>query len=122
MGNQLYLFPLNTNQSIRLWYVPVMTQLLQDTDMLSFSISGWSEYVIVRAALLAMSKEESSEKYALLEGQLQMQIERIETQAANRDVDQPNSVQNVRATMSDPGFGWNGGMGGGGGFGGGGFS
>ena len=117
MGNQLFIYPQNLNQTIQLWYVPIMPQLLQDTDMLSFSISGWSEYVIVRAAMLAMSKEESSEKYALLERQLAMQIQRIETTAANRDVAQPNTVSNVRATQGDPGFG--GGMGGGfGGFGG----
>lgn len=122
MGNNLFVFPLNSNQQLRLWYVPMMTMLLQETDMLPFSISGWSEYVIVRAAMLAMSKETSSEKYAILERQLATQIERIETQAANRDVDQPNSVQNVRQVMNDPGFGF--GFGGtsgiGGGFGGGG--
>ena len=114
MGNQIFFMPANTNATIRLWYVPVMTQLLQDTDMLSFSISGWSEYVIVRSAMLAMSKEESSEKYAILNEQLQMQISRIETQAANRDVGQPNSVSNVRGVMGDPGFG---GFGSAGGFG-----
>ncbi len=113
MGDRLFFFPANLNQTVQLWYIPKMTQLLQDTDMLTFSISGWSEYVIVRTALLAMSKETDSEKYGILSAQLQMQIERIETSAANRDVDQPNTVQNVRQTMSDPGFGMGGGAGGG---------
>ncbi len=121
MGNQIFIFPLNNNQQIRLWYVPMMTMLLQETDMLPFSISGWSEYVIIKAAMLAMSKEESSEKYALLERQLAIQTDRIETQAANRDDGQPNSVSNFRATMVDPsfGFGYGGSGGPGGGFGGG---
>lgn len=114
IGDQLYFYPANLNQTVRLLYIPIMTQLLQDTDMLSFSISGWSEYVIVRAAMLAMSKEESSEKYTLLQSQLQVQIERIETQAANRDVGQPRTVSNTRSTMGDPGFGWSGGFGAGG--------
>jgi len=121
MGNQLYVFPPNTNSTLRLWYVPIMTQLLQDTDMLSFSLSGWSEYVIIDAAMKAMIKEESLEKWSALSSQKQTQIERIETQAANRDVGQPNSVSNVRGTMGDPGFGGfgQGGFGGGaGGFGG----
>lgn len=106
MGDQLYIFPLNTNQQIRVWYVPMMTMLLQETDMLPFSISGWSELVIVKSAMLAMSKEESSEKYGLLQAQYQLQIDRIETQAANRDAEQPNSVSNFRATMVDPSFGF----------------
>lgn len=112
MGNQLFIFPQNMNTQIRFWYIPLMTQLLQDTDMLTFSLSGWSEYVIIKTAMLAMSKEVSSEKYQLLQTQLDTQIERIETIAANRDVGQPNSVSNVRGTMQDPGFaqGW-GGMG-----------
>lgn len=120
MGNQLYVFPPNTNSTLRLWYVPVMTQLLQDTDMLSFSLSGWVEYIIIDAAMKAMIKEESLEKWNALNQGKTLQIERIETQAANRDVGQPNSVSNTRSTMGDPGFGI-GGAGGWGGFGSGGF-
>lgn len=120
MGQQLFIFPTNTNMLLQLWYVPIMRQLLQDTDMLPFSISGWSEYVINDAAMKGMIKEESLEKWnalAQLKGAL---MERIETTAANRDVGQPNSVSNVRGVMGDPGFsGWGGA--GGGGFGNGGF-
>jgi hypothetical protein len=120
MGNQLYIFPPNTNSTLRIWYVPVMTQLLQDTDMLAFSMSGWVEYVIIDAAMKAMIKEESLEKWNALNQGKSMQIERIETQAANRDVGQPNTVSNTRGTMGDPSFGFNGagGFGGNGGFGG----
>lgn len=122
MGNQLYIFPTNTNQLIQIWYVPILTQLLQDTDMLPFSISGWSEYVIVDAAIKALQKEESFEHVQSLLGEKSVLIERIETTAANRDVGQPNTVSNVRATMGDPGFSnWGAGFGGGG-FGGGGWS
>lgn len=120
MGNSLFIFPPNQNMVIRLGYVPVMTQLLQDTDMLSFSISGWCEFIIVDAAMKAMIKEESLDKWNALNNTRQGLIERIETTAANRDVGFPNTVSNVRATTSDPGFsGWGGGMGGSG-FGGGG--
>lgn len=117
MGQNLHIIPANSNQLIRLWYVPIMNQLLQDTDMLAFSISGWSEYIIIDAAMKAMVKEESLEKWNALAQTKQLQISRIETQAANRDVGQPNSVSNTRATMGDPGFG-NTGFGGGSGFGG----
>lgn len=117
MGSNIWFIPANNNFTVRLNYVPIMKQLLQDTDMLPFSISGWSEYVINDAAMKAMIKEESLEKWnalALANGQI---IDRIETTAANRDVGQPNTVSNVRATMGDPGFS-NWGQGYGGGFGG----
>lgn len=120
MGNQLYIVPTNTSMLIQLWYVPIMTQLLQDTDMLSFSISGWSEYIINDAAMKGMIKEESLQKWNALSAANNLIKERIETTAANRDVGQPNTVSNVRATMGDPGFSnWGNGYGGGG-FGGGG--
>lgn len=120
MGNSLYIIPQNAGTVIQLWYVPVMTQLLQDTDMLAFSLSGWSEYVIVDAAMKCAMKERDFEKINALQAMKALQIERIETSAANRDVDQPNSVSNTRATSGDPGFGGFGnGFGGWGGFGGG---
>jgi hypothetical protein len=115
MGNNLYLFPQNMNMLIQLWYVPILIQMLQDTDMLPFSISGWSEFVIVDAAMKAMVKEESLEKWNALGASKAALIERIEVTAANRDVGQPNTISNVRATMGDPGFSsWGNGFGGGG--------
>lgn len=114
MGNNLFLFPCNTNMIIQLWYVPILKQMLSDTDMLPFSISGWSEFVIVDAAMKAMIKEESLEKWNALAACKSQLIERIETTAANRDVDQPNTISNVRSTMGDPGFSsWGNGFGGG---------
>jgi len=105
MGNQLYVFPPNTNSTLRIWYVPIVTQLLLDTDMLSFSISGWSEFIINDVAMKAMIKEESLEKWTALSNANLAQIQRIEIMAANKDVGQPNSVSNTRSTMGDPGFG-----------------
>lgn len=120
MGDNLWIFPANENMTIRLLYIAVMNQLLLDTDMLAFSLSGWSEYIINDAAMKAMVKEESFEKWQALDAANNRIRERIETTAANRDVGQPNTVSNVRATMGDPGFSnWGGGYGGGG-FGGGG--
>lgn len=119
MGSNLFIIPANINQLIRLWYVPVMNQLLLDTDMLDFSFSGWSEYIIVDAAMKAMIKEESLEKWNALNATKNLLIERIETTAANRDVGQPNSVSNVRSSMGDPSFSnWGGGFSNGGGIGG----
>lgn len=120
MGNDIFFFPANQNMLVRIWYVPLLPQMLLDTDMMPFSISGWSQYVIIDAAMKAMSKEESFEKWNLLNSQKAGMVERITTTASNRDVGQGNSVSNIRAVMGDPGFSnWGNGFGGGG-FGGGG--
>lgn len=105
MGNLIYVFPPNTNTVLRLWYVPIMNQLLQDTDMLSFSISGWCEWIINDVAMKAMVKEESLEKWNALKSANDQIILMIEDSAKNRDVGQPNTVSNTRNTMGDPGFG-----------------
>lgn len=111
-GNTLYFIPLPTSaQIIRLSYVPMLTQMLLDTDMLPFSISGWSEYVLVDAAMKAMQKEESLDKWNSLMQSKAALLERIETTAANRDVGQPNSVSNTRARCGDQNFGSFGGFG-----------
>jgi hypothetical protein len=83
--------------------------------MMPFSISGWSEYVIVSAAILGSNKEESFDLVTKLEEQKARLLDRIESTAANRDVGQPNTVSNVRSTMGDPGFSdWGNGFGAGG--------
>lgn len=105
MGSNLHLIPANQNFYIRLWYVPVRKQMLQDVDMLPFSISGWSEYIINDAAMKGMIKEESLEKWNALSAAKAALLTRIESIASNRDVGQPNSVSNTRSSMGDPGFG-----------------
>lgn len=111
-GNNLYFIPNPQAANVfQLWYVPVLTQMLLDTDMMPFSISGWSEYVIVDAAMKAMQKEESMEKWASLAQSKAALLERIETTAANRDVGQSNTISNTRARCGDPNFGSFGGFG-----------
>jgi len=109
IGSNLWIIPTNQGQLIQILYVPIATQLLQDTDMLPFSFSAWSEYIINDVARKAMVKEESLEKWTALGQANDLIRERIETTAANRDVGSPNSVSNVRATQGDPSFsGWGG--------------
>jgi len=110
MGNQLYFIPNPTaGQYIQIWYIPIMTSLLKDTDMLSFSISGWDEYVVVDAAIKALTKEESFEQAEELKAERTIMIEAIETTAANRDAGQPNTISDTR---SNTGFYDGGGFGG----------
>lgn len=111
-GGDIYLIPYPTNaQSLQLWYVPMLAQMLQDTDMMAFSISGWSELVIVDAGIKALIKEESYEQAQALINERTQIIERIETTAPNRDVGQANTVSNTRSGTGDPNFGSFGGFG-----------
>lgn len=94
VGNTLYFIPTPSGgQSIRVWYIPKMTELLQDNDLLT-GISGWTEYVIVDAAIKGMQKEESDVTVLLLQKQALMK--RIEDSAMNRDAGQPDTISNTR--------------------------
>ena len=117
-GNNIYLIPYPTNaQSLQIWYVPMLTQMLKDTDMMPFSISGWSQLVIVDAAIKALIKEESFDQAQKLIDERTMLINDIEQTAPNRDVGQPNTVSNTRSNSGDPNFGSSFGFGFGSGFG-----
>lgn len=114
MGNNIEFIPTpSANQVIRLWYIPRLPELLKDTDITSVGISGWIEYVIVRAAIYALAKEESDTSG--LERQLLYLKQRIEESAINRDAGQPDRVSDTR---SNNGYGFGGGWGPGGSIGG----
>lgn len=98
------------NQQIRLWYIPRLRQLLQDTDITDTGISGWIRYVIVRAAKYALDKEESDS--SKLTEELVFLKQRIEESAANRDAGQPDTISNTRAGNWSSGWGPFGGWGG----------
>lgn len=98
MGSNIEFIPTPTSgQSIRLWYIPRLTELLQDTDTTSIGISGWIEYAIVRAAKYALDKEESDS--SKLDAELLFLKSRIEESAANRDAGQPDKISDARASV-----------------------
>lgn len=113
MGNTVYFIPTPSGgQTVRVWYVPRLTELLQDTD-LADGISGWTEYVIVDAAIKALQKEESD--VSVLLAQKQALIKRIEESSMNRDAGQADSISRTRGWSggwSDNGGGWDGSSGG----------
>ena len=116
MGDSLYFIPNpSAGQFIQIWYVPVMNMMLQDTDMLSFSISGWDEFVVIDAAIKALTKEESFDQANMLKQERAEILERIETTAANRDAGQPNTISDVRTNTGFYDSGGFGGVGHGGG-------
>lgn len=115
MGDKIEFIPTPTgNQTIRLWYIPRLDQLLKDTDTTTMGISGWIEYVIVRAAIYALAKEESDTTG--LEKQIVFLKQRIEEAAQNRDAGQPDRISDIRQNgwwnASSGGYGWSGPIGG----------
>lgn len=89
-GNQLWLTPIPAaGQTIRVWYVPRMTELVTGSDTVD-GISGWTEYIIIDAAIKCLQKEESD--VTALAMQKQAIIQRIESAAENRDAANPATV------------------------------
>ena len=110
MGNNVNFIPTPAgNQTIRMWYSPKLAQLQKDSDYTSIGYSGWLRYVIVRAAIYALAKEEGTDVSHLKEELLFLK-QRIEQTAQNRDNGVPDTIS---ATRSDPVYGGNG-FGGGG--------
>jgi hypothetical protein len=77
------------NQTIRVWYVPEMTTLAVDADEVK-GVSGWTEYIIIDAAIKCMQKEESD--VSVLMAQKAAMLKRIDGAAANRDAGEPQTV------------------------------
>jgi len=92
-GNIEFIPTPSAGQSIRLWYIPRLTQLLKDTDTTTMGISGWIEYVIVKAAYYALTKEESDTTSLVM--QLAALQKRIEESAVNRDAGMPDTISDV---------------------------
>jgi len=114
MGKNIEFIPTpSNNQRIRLWYTPRLAQLLLDTDIMD-GVSGWTEYVIVDAAIKALQKEESDVSALMM--QKQALLVRIQDSAMNRDEGQPDRITDVRANGmwggSGSSDGWNGSSGG----------
>lgn len=104
LGSQIEFIPTPSgNQKMRLWYVPRLTQLLQDTDITTSGISGWLQYVIVRAAKYALDKEESDT--SKLDAEVLFLKTRVEESASNRDEGQPDTISD---TGNSSGWGFNG--------------
>lgn len=94
-GNNLMIVPVNqAGQTIRIWYNPRLTALVNDGDIVD-GVSGWEEYIIVDAARKAFIKQESDtadfnmEKAGLLK--------RIEEAGENRDVGEAAHVSDSKS-------------------------
>lgn len=95
LGNNIEFIPTPAaNQTIGLWYFPILPTMMADTDILK-GFNGWTEYVIVDAAIKALRKEESD--ISELMAQKMALKKRIEEAAQNRDAGQPDTISNTRS-------------------------
>ena len=93
-GDNIWFTPIPASgQVIQIWYVPRMTTLASDSDTAD-GISGWTEYIIVDAAIKCMAKEESDPSVFM--AQKQALILRIEAAAENRDAANPATVADTQ--------------------------
>ena len=92
-GNINFIPQPQSGQSVRLWYVPRLRQLVLDTDIAD-GVNGWLEYVIVDAAIKALQKEESD--VSVLMAQKAGLLERIKAAGSNRDAGMPETISRVR--------------------------
>lgn len=103
MGSNLRFTPIPDNATqVKLWYIPVATKLVADTDELS-DLNAYSEYVVVDAAIKMMLKEESDAS-ALYQQKADLK-KRITEAANNRDAANPDSVRDIYGENSDYFFG-----------------
>lgn len=101
VGGKMQFIPTPSGgQTVRLWYVPRMESLLKDTDIID-GVSGWTEYIVIDAAIKALQKEESD--VSVLAAQKLMMISRIEAAAENRDAGEPEVISNTRRWND---YGW----------------
>lgn len=82
-------------QTIQLWYIPSLTPLSASGDQI-VDPSGWSEYIIVDAAIKCMQKEESD--CSLLMAQKAALVNRINCAAENRDAGSPATVSDSQGS------------------------
>jgi hypothetical protein len=79
-------------KTIKLWYAPTMTQLVNAGDTVN-GISGWTEYIIVDCCIKCLVKEETDVKEFMM--QKQALLQRIEGISQNRDAGMPSTVTDV---------------------------
>jgi len=82
----------------KLWYHPKATELVSDSDSFA-DINGFYEYVVVDAAIKALTKEES-DVTVLMQQKAELK-QRILEMSQNRDAGEPESVQDIYAENDD---------------------
>lgn len=100
VGNSIRFTPIPDSSSvqIRLWYTPVATKLVSDSDTMD-NYNGYEEYVIVDSAIRMLQKEESDVSVLVL--QKQELKKRLEEASQNRDTGDSESVTDIYAENNE---------------------
>jgi hypothetical protein len=94
VGSLIYFMPPEqAARPYRLWYTPIATPLVNDTDTFD-GINGWYEYPVLIAARKALAKEESDTTE--INRQIKEQVDRIDALKGSRDQNTPERVTRVR--------------------------
>jgi hypothetical protein len=94
-GSTLKLIPSdNAGGQYQIWYTPLPATLSADSDEIEEG-NGWSEYVVVDAAIKCLQKEESSTTD--LEKAKAQLGKRVADMAAKRDSAKPKQITNINA-------------------------
>ena len=114
-GNNLMLVPqTQQNQTIRIWYIPRPSQLINYTDLVD-GISGWEEYIIADVCIKMLGKEESD--VSIFTMYIESQNRRLDEISKNRNVGEAQTVtdsKSINFSWGDGSDGWgNGGSNGG---------
>lgn len=86
----------NSPQQIRVWYAPLCSDLVNDSDTFQ-GINGWEEYVIVDVCIKMLAKEESDP--SVFAAQKAALIQRIEEMKVMRDIGAPGRIGDVSRMM-----------------------
>jgi len=89
-GNNLMLVPQTQGgQTIRMWYVPRPSQLINQTDLID-GISGWEEYIVCDVCIKMLGKEESD--VSIFESYIMAEDKRLDEMSKNRNLGEPMTV------------------------------
>jgi hypothetical protein len=82
-------------QTLRVFYIPQLTPLAADSDTIPTALSqnGGDELIVIDAAMKALAKEESD--VSVLMARKAAIIQRLESEAENRDASQPSTMVDV---------------------------
>jgi len=93
IGDKIYFTPNpSTGTTVKLWYVPLATNLVETTDTLK-GFNGWEEFIILDAAIKAMRKEESDTSD--LERDRAIFEMKLDKKKRNRDAANPMRVKDT---------------------------
>ena len=102
-GQNLMLRPVPTGTvTMKLWWTPQSTALSLTSDTFD-DVNGWSELIVLDAAIAMKDKEESDT--SVLQMDRQRMVQRITEMAPNRDAGDPHTIADVQGRI-DNGFPW----------------